>query len=250
MKLLRHAKHRHGKHHRRKDHRRKDPGGDVTSTGKADQTSRRLLNAAVEIFGARGYHAATIAAICEAADANIAAVSYYFDDKAGLYAATWEYAYDQAVAAMPYDEPGVDETPEERLFRNVRSLVYRMGGDGPAIDLQNLLTQERMSPTGLVKELGPSLFQPAMRHLREAVQAILGANDEATVDLCIFSVVSQCRALLPANRRYSRAVPARPSKAKLDAIARHITTFSIGGFEATRTNAARASACPAGAASP
>lgn len=174
----------------------------------------------------------TIAEICELAQANIAAVSYYFDDKAGLYKAAWEHAYQRAVEAMPYDDPDVDGPADERLFRNIRSLVYRMGGGGPALELQNLIAQEHSSPTGLVKEIGPSLFQRPMRHLRGAIAAILPDASDATIDYCVFSVMAQCRALLPANRRFSRVVPTRPTRARLDEIARHITEFSKGGFAA------------------
>ena len=47
----------------------------------------RLLLAALELFSAQGYARTSIRAIAALAQANVAAVSYYFGDKAGLYAA-------------------------------------------------------------------------------------------------------------------------------------------------------------------
>ena len=52
---------------------------------KASITKERLLKAASEIFAEKGFRDATVAEICEAAEANIAAVNYHFGSKQRLY---------------------------------------------------------------------------------------------------------------------------------------------------------------------
>lgn len=47
----------------------------------------RLLGAALQLFSERGYAKTSIRAIAQAAQTNVAAVSYYFGDKAALYTA-------------------------------------------------------------------------------------------------------------------------------------------------------------------
>ncbi|MDH4012180.1 MAG: TetR family transcriptional regulator, partial [Desulfobacterales bacterium] len=46
------------------------------------ETRNRLLNAACEVFAEKGYRNAKVAEICHRAGANVAAVNYYFGDKA------------------------------------------------------------------------------------------------------------------------------------------------------------------------
>src|SRR5581483_5080148 len=51
-----------------------------------DDTQKRLLQAAGQVFAEKGYEAATVREICRRAKvANIAAVNYYFGDKEKLY---------------------------------------------------------------------------------------------------------------------------------------------------------------------
>lgn len=57
-----------------------------TDTGNARS---RLIAAALKLFAEKGYKAASTRDICEAAEANISAIRYYFGDKAGLYRAAF-----------------------------------------------------------------------------------------------------------------------------------------------------------------
>ena len=50
-----------------------------------DTKRQRIVDAAGEMFAERGFEATTVRDICQAAEANIAAVNYYFGDKQRLY---------------------------------------------------------------------------------------------------------------------------------------------------------------------
>ena len=54
------------------------------------QTREALLNAALEVFGRDGFHAASTRAISEAAGVNQALIAYHFGSKEGLYLAVFE----------------------------------------------------------------------------------------------------------------------------------------------------------------
>ena len=58
--------------------------------GTQHDTRLRVLESAVEVFAARGFRDATIHGICEGAEANIAAVNYYFGAKQALHGAAIE----------------------------------------------------------------------------------------------------------------------------------------------------------------
>src|SRR4051812_27091301 len=52
-----------------------------------EQSRERLLQAAMRLFAAQGFSKTSTREIAQAASANVAAISYYFGDKAGLYQA-------------------------------------------------------------------------------------------------------------------------------------------------------------------
>lgn len=68
------------------------------------ETCRKILEAAGQVFAERGLHAATLQEITDRAGVNKAAVNYHFHDKNELYAAVVKYAI--TCSAM-------DPTPQE-----------------------------------------------------------------------------------------------------------------------------------------
>ena len=56
----------------------------VKNNAAAQETRRRLLAAAGEVFAEAGFHAATVKVITDRAGASVAAVNYHFRDKAEL----------------------------------------------------------------------------------------------------------------------------------------------------------------------
>lgn len=60
-------------------------------TARSDgvEARERLLHTALRLFAEKGFAKTSTREIAQAAGANIAAISYYFGDKAGLYAATF-----------------------------------------------------------------------------------------------------------------------------------------------------------------
>ena len=55
------------------------------TTKKENTVQQRLVHAAAGVFAEKGFSQATIREICRRADANVAAVSYYWRDKESLY---------------------------------------------------------------------------------------------------------------------------------------------------------------------
>lgn len=54
-----------------------------------EQSRKRLMRAALQLFAQQGYAKTSTREIAEAAGTNLAAISYYFGDKAGLYRAVF-----------------------------------------------------------------------------------------------------------------------------------------------------------------
>ena len=92
-----------------------DPeAADLKSPGKssrldADHPRSRLLLAALRLFAQHGYAKTSVRDLAQAASVNVAAVSYYFGDKAALYRAVFvePMGADAEHAEQPCGPPGL-----------------------------------------------------------------------------------------------------------------------------------------------
>ena len=111
------------------DDRRRDP----------ERTRERILQAAVDEFGAHGYTGARVSRIASAAEVNSQLISYHFDGKAGLYRAVVE-RWRGVTEAIPQPGRGIAEIAgafvrinnENRNF--ARLLAWEALGDAPEPD--------------------------------------------------------------------------------------------------------------------
>jgi len=80
----------------------------------------RLLYAALSLFAAKGFAKTSTREIAKAAGVNIAAISYYFGDKAGLYAATFNEPMGGSASDFValFEAPGLSTAEAMRVFMN------------------------------------------------------------------------------------------------------------------------------------
>jgi AcrR family transcriptional regulator len=105
----------------------------VTEDITAQQTRQRLLDAGLAVFSEVGYHGATIREIAGRGGTNIAAISYHFGGKDGLYSAVVRSAFALAAGEASIVMGGPNGN-EDRLRRLVRALVC--GATDDTLDLQ------------------------------------------------------------------------------------------------------------------
>ncbi|MCF7675993.1 MAG: CerR family C-terminal domain-containing protein [Akkermansiaceae bacterium] len=105
-----------------------------------DSTQQRLLQAAIHIFASKGYYDATVADICEAAGANIAAVNYHFNGKENLFRHVLRAAFHQANAVYPIEGTLPPDAPAEDKLRAFMDALIRRGLDpGGAGDFNRIM---------------------------------------------------------------------------------------------------------------
>ena len=201
-------------------------------------TPAQLLEAACEVFAEKGYRRATIAEICRRGGANIAAVNYYFRNKETLYAQAWRLAFQRSLEAHPPDGGIAATAPsEERLRGHILSLMRRI------IDPRNhefeIVRKEMAQPTGLLAEVMRASIEPVGRALSGIVEQLLGPKASVRqVRLCQMSIMAQC--LHPMMReRFRKLLPLKagepsPLYAGIEAIAEHVTRFSLAGIREIR----------------
>lgn len=156
----------------------------------ADGVRTRVLEAASRLFAQKGYRGTTVERICRNAQANIAAVNYYFGSKENLYRQTWRHAHEQLVRRVPPDGGIAPDRPaEERLRGRIRAGLQR-AMLGEAVEF-GIMRNEMANPTELLRRV----IEDSIRPIREATQGILrellGPNaTDFDVELCEVCVVA------------------------------------------------------------
>jgi AcrR family transcriptional regulator len=201
----------------------------------ADQTTKeRLVSAGTKIFAEKGYRDATVAEICEKAEANIAAVNYHFGDKESLYDACWRHAFSITATTFPIDG-GLPENPsiEDSIYCYASAILHRIFSEDDAGLFPLLLAREMVSPTLALEKIATDALLPQSGFLKQALIPYLGeeANEEMVMG-CMLGVISQC-AFFNFNRGLRETVIFKKTmtEEELDQMARHIARFSIGGID-------------------
>lgn len=197
-----------------------------------EDTKRRLMDAAGEVFSEQGFKSATVRTICRMARANVAAVHYHFGGKDGLYTALLSEAFEAGLLRHPPDmglPPGAPA--EERLFAFIHSFLLRMLGEGRSTWCGKLMAREMLETTHALDHMVEQHILPLSVHLRGIVAEILGGGaqtDDAATRLCAMSIAGQCQHVFRSKPIIDRLAPElRFDEAGIRALAEHIMRFSL-----------------------
>jgi AcrR family transcriptional regulator len=192
-----------------------------------DPTKVRLLEAAGEEFACKGYDSARIRAICDRADANIAAVNYHFGDKEQLYI---EAVLDAHRCGVPGEEfLGSQGTPQEQL----RCFIYHFLSHVVAINQpedwrHRLILREMLHPTSASDVLIRERIRPRFDRLQQILRQFCPEADERKLNALAFSVIGQCLHYRMARPVIERLIGAEAYQSlDLDYLTDHITSFCL-----------------------
>ena len=199
-----------------------------------EETKERLLAAAGGIFADRGYEAATIREICQLAEANLAAVNYYFGDKERLYIESVRRAHQLRSEQVPMPVWSPDTPGPLKLRRFVETMVTRIVGEPQSSWQVKLLMREVMHPTAACAELVQDFIRPHFELLQEIVSELVPLElDDRTRHLLAFSVIGQCIHFRVARSIISLLVgPDEFGTYTPSQLAEHITQFSLAALRA------------------
>ncbi len=190
----------------------------------------RILKAAERLFAEQGFRGVTVRDIARAARVNLAAINYHFGDKLGLY----QEIVRSAIATMRATteearRAGEGLAAEERLGRYVAAIVGRLLRASGPTPLQNLILREINDPTPALDDLVRQGVRPRIEYLSALVAQIIGCPASDTrVRRCVFSIHSQTIGAM--SNPIARRLGFEPRPADAQAIARHITRFSLAGI--------------------
>ena len=137
------------------------------------EAREHLLHCALRLFSENGYAKTSTREIAQAAGANLAAISYYFGDKAGLYRAVFTEPVGSASDDIPlYSDPAL--TLEQALSGFFTSFLEPLK-QGELVQLcTRLHFREMMEPTGLWAAEVDNGIKPAHAALVDVLGRHLG----------------------------------------------------------------------------
>ena len=200
-------------------------------------TKDRLLEAACHVFAQKGFRDATVAEICEVADANIAAVNYHFGDKESLYDAVWHRAFDLTNAAYPVDAKLPDNPVlYDYLYSYSNAILHRIFSETESGLFAKLLYREMAAPTLALDHIATEVLQPQSQFLAQALGASMGsAVDEKNLQLCMHSIIGMCVFYNFSRPLRERVLGCKTlNEEEIEETARHIAAFSLGGLSAIK----------------
>lgn len=196
-------------------------------------TRERIMDAAGELFAEKGFRHTSVRDICARANANIAAVNYHFRDKEGLYEAILLRSAEQCERQYPI--VAVPGPPEQRLAEFVRMFLFRLLGTGRPAWHGKLMAAEMADPTPALDRIVERVIRPTHQLLLDIVRNMVGDATDSEIQTLAVDVLGQCL-----YYRHARAVlerlgsPIPSDDAEIEALARHITEFSLAGIKAYR----------------
>lgn len=203
----------------------------VKNNCSAQETRRKLLDAAGEIFAERGFHAATTKQITDRAGVNSAAINYHFSDKTELYAAVVRYA----LSLTPRPDAEAKGSAEQRLRAFIADVIEDLYDPGRPAWCTGLLAREFSQPTAGLTAVIDELIRPRAAVVNGIVRDFLGpgAREDQVIRAGI-SIASQCFFYLYHGKLLRRMHPELLGEDQKEAIVEHIAQFSLSGLKAMR----------------
>ena len=153
--------------------------------GRGEATRLALIRAALDLFGAKGFEAASTRAVAAAAGANLASIAYHFGGKEGLRLACADHVVETvrgmlepALAAVGA-APLTPTTARALLERVVAAFVGFLVVRPEAQSIARFVVREMFEPTEAFERIYDDAFAPLHERICVVWAAATGAPAEA-----------------------------------------------------------------------
>jgi AcrR family transcriptional regulator len=165
------------------------PRPSVRARPAGPESRERLLHAALRLFAAQGFAKTSIREIASSAGVNIAAISYYFGDKAGLYRTLFNEAL--GCPSDAFVQSGFAELSLREALTGVLLAFLDMLKQDELVQLGTRLHfREMIEPTGMREEKIDTGIRPAHAMLVKLLSRHLGlARPDDNVHRLAFSII-------------------------------------------------------------
>jgi AcrR family transcriptional regulator len=158
---------------------------------RADDTRKKLLLAAIEVFGRRGFEGASTRMLASQAGVNLQSIPYYFGSKDGLYVAAAEHI-GAAIKARIHpiaerarselaapEKPGARDEKARALLTQILTAMSRVFLSDESAPWARFMIREQMEPTPAFDSLYTGVLEPVLGVLRALIGSLLGQDPGA-----------------------------------------------------------------------
>jgi AcrR family transcriptional regulator len=202
-----------------------------------DDTRQQLMDAAGPLFAERGFRATTVREICEAAEANQAAINYHFGDKENLYVECVRHAGQVCKGRVPLPDWPQGVPARQKLRDFVRMFVNRVVVDYVPVWHSQLIMREMVMPTKACAEFVTEFVEPQFVILQQILAELLLPHVPEKKRLMTgFSIVGQILHYRSARPVLTMLVGDDISRLlDVETLTDHITTFSLAAIDQIAT---------------
>ncbi len=137
------------------------------------EARQRLIDAGLELFSRQGFQQTSVREVALAAQVNLASISYYFGDKAGLYRAVFTESMSSPQCSEPrFNEPGLSLQQRLQLF--YADFLEPLKHGEHTRRVIKLHYREMVEPTGIWQETIDSEIRPSHESMLRLLVQELG----------------------------------------------------------------------------
>jgi AcrR family transcriptional regulator len=166
--------------------------------GRGDATRLALIRAALDLFGAKGFEAASTRAVAAAAGANLASIAYHFGGKQGLRLACADHVIETIrgflgpTLAAAGSAPPTSAEASALLERVLAAFVAFMVVRPEAQSIARFVVREMFEPTEAFERIYAEAFAPMHERFCAVWAAATGASaDAAETRLATLAMLGQ-----------------------------------------------------------
>lgn len=159
-------------------------------TPRGEQARQQLIAAAVELFGELGVKGATTRDIALRAGQNIAAITYYFGSKEGLYQAVAQWIADflqQAFRPLTAEikqflqRPAAERDAQDylRYIRQGLMAFSHLMTQPETLNLSKIMSREQLAPTAAYRLIHQQVIAPLHALITQLLAGYTGVSPDA-----------------------------------------------------------------------
>jgi AcrR family transcriptional regulator len=216
--------------------RRRGRSATPARSARSEHTRARLIEAAGQLFAARGIERVRGQEICRRARVHSAAIVYHFGGLAGLQRAVFLEAQQRLLSTEVLTAAVAGEAePAAKLHAFLSQIVQRLTSPVSQSWAARLFSREFIAPSAVYGHLHDRLLAERARLLGSIVSGLTGLPRQhpAVARACI-SIMAPCAVMLLFNRRkLARLMPGVELTAEAAPdITHHLVSFALGGLQA------------------